>query len=418
MTDLSPRRADLSSLDFWRGTAEDRERAFAELREGDAVSWHAAPQSDLIPDVPPGGGFWAVTRHEDVVSVSRRPTLFCSGQGVNVEDVPPEALALFQSFLVMDDPEHKRLRTLVHSAFSPRQVRRIEDRIWARARDVVDALDPGAGAFDFVSAVAAPLPVMTLYDIWNVPRDDQQILKELVDETVGWMDPDVRAGRAPIEAMVHGAVGVRDYGKALAEERRKSPGDDLMSELIAAEIDGSRLDDEEIAGFFVLLAIAGSDTTRHTTSHAMRQLTVDMDQRAVLLEDLDGRMPTAIEEFVRWATPVMTFRRTATEDVELAGTSIAAGDKVVLMYSSANRDPAVFDDPGRFDVTRDPNKHVGFGGGGPHYCLGNQLARTQLRAVFTELLGRYPRMEVGEPDLLVSSLIHGVRHMECELDPV
>src|SRR5207244_136228 len=187
--------------------------------------------------------------------------------------------------------------------------------------------------------------------------------------------------------------------------------------LVEAEVDGDRLTHAEIAAFFVLLSVAGNDTTRHTTSHAMRALTLHPDQRKLLIEDLGARLPAAVEEFVRWATPVMTFRRTTTRSVELHGQSIGEGEKVVLFYTSANRDEDAFDDPSRFDVTRDPNRHVGFGGGGPHYCLGASLARTQLRSIFGEILRQLPDIEVGEPELLRSAFIHGVKRMACSFRP-
>jgi cytochrome P450 len=201
----------------------------------------------------------------------------------------------------------------------------------------------------------------------------------------------------------------------MADARRDQPQDDLMTALVSTEIDGERLSDDEIGAFLVLLAVAGNDTTRHTSSHALRALTEHPDQRTVLVEDLEERMPAAVEEFVRWASPVMTFRRTATRDTEVGGQPVAEGEKVVLFYGSANRDETAFDEPGRFDVTRDPNHHVGFGGGGPHYCMGASLARTQLRALFTELLTRIPDIEAGEPEPLVGNFINGIRRMECRV---
>ena len=191
-----------------------------------------------------------------------------------------------------------------------------------------------------------------------------------------------------------------------------------MTALVQAEVDGERLTHDEIGAFFVLLSVAGNDTTRHSTSHAMRALTVNPDQRATLVADLDAVMPTAVEEFIRWATPVLTFRRTATRDTELAGQPIAATEKVVLFYHSGNRDESAWEEPWRFDVLRDPNHHVGFGGGGPHYCLGASLARTQLRSIFTELLTQLPDIEAAEPEMFKSaSFIHGVKRMECSFTP-
>jgi cytochrome P450 len=204
----------------------------------------------------------------------------------------------------------------------------------------------------------------------------------------------------------------------LAEERRSAPGEDLMTALVEAEVDGERLTEEEIGAFFVLLAVAGNDTTRHTTSHAMRALCEFPAQRQLLTDDLEGRLETAVEEFVRWATPVMTFRRNATHDTEMRGQPIAGGDKVVMFYVSANRDEEAFEQPERFDVLRSPNRHVGFGGGGPHYCLGASLARTQLRAIFTELLTRLPDIDVGKPEPLVGNFINGIKRMPCRFTPV
>ena len=203
----------------------------------------------------------------------------------------------------------------------------------------------------------------------------------------------------------------------LAEERGSAPGEDLMTSLVQAEVDGERLTEEEISAFFVLLAVAGNDTTRHTTSHGLRALCEFPDQRRLLTDDLEGRIETAVEEIVRWATPVMTFRRTATRATEVRGQPIAEGEKVVLFYISGNRDETAFDHPERFDVLRSPNRHVGFGGGGPHYCLGASLARTQLRAIFTELLTRLPDIEAGEPEPLVGNFINGIKRMPCRFTP-
>ena len=190
-----------------------------------------------------------------------------------------------------------------------------------------------------------------------------------------------------------------------------------MTALVQAEVDGDKLTHAEIAAFFVLLSVAGNDTSRHTTSHAMRALTLHPDQRALLIEDLDARMPTAVEEFVRWASPVLSFRRTTTREVELHGERLPRGEKVVLFYHSGNRDERAIPDPWRFDVTRDPNRHLGFGGGGPHYCMGASLARTQLRAIFDEMLRVIPDIEAGEPELLRSGFIHGIKRMPCTFTP-
>jgi cytochrome P450 len=235
---------------------------------------------------------------------------------------------------------------------------------------------------------------------------------------VGWNDPDVLDGREPLQMLFENIVELTSFSMSLAAERRAAPADDLLSALVSAEVDGQRLTDDEIGAFFVLLSVAGNDTTRHTISHTMVALSEFREQRALLLEDFEGRIESAVEEMIRWATPVMTFRRTALSDTSLGGQEIAAGDKVVMFYSSANRDEAVFDDPWQFDITRDPNRHVGFGGGGPHYCLGASLARTQLRAIFGELLRRIPDLEVGAPQYLVGNFIHGIRRLPFHFERV
>ncbi len=226
-------------------------------------------------------------------------------------------------------------------------------------------------------------------------------------------DPEVFGDRHPLEVLGAALWTLTEFATELAKHREQHPGDDLMTSLVQAEVDGDRLTHPEIAAFLVLLSVAGNDTTRHTTSHAMRALSLNPDQRALLLEDLDRRLPDAVEEFVRWGSPVLTFRRTTTREVELHGRSLPAGEKVVLFYHSGNRDELVFDRPWSFDIARSPNRHLGFGGGGPHYCMGASLARAQLRAIFGEMLRVVPDIEAGEPERLRSAFIHGVKRMPC-----
>jgi cytochrome P450 len=211
-------------------------------------------------------------------------------------------------------------------------------------------------------------------------------------------------------------MGLINIGLNLAESRRAEPRDDLMSALVKAEVDGQRLTDEEIGAFFVLLSVAGNDTTRNTIARGMKALTDFPDQRKILIDDFDGTIGTAVEEMVRWASPVMTFRRTATRDTELMGQKISEGDWVVMFYASGNRDEKVFDNPWQFDVRRSPNNHVGFGGGGPHFCMGNMLAKTQLRAIFNELLHKVPDIQAGEPVQLVGNFVDAVKSMPCTLN--
>ncbi|GAA2554822.1 cytochrome P450 [Mycolicibacterium diernhoferi] len=403
---------DLSSRAFWSTTAADRETAFAQLRAHRPVSWHPPVEDSLMPD-PADRGYWAVTRHADVVEVSRNSEVFLSGHGVLFENIPAELLEASQSFLAMDPPRHTVIRKVVHSAFTPRQVRRIEDSIKANAADIVSELHAAGSGADFVDLCAKELPIRTLSDMVGIPESERRQVAEAADALVSWGDAVYLNGRNPLEVLVASQMYLHQVALALAADRRENPGDDLFSALVHAEVEGARLTDPEVAAFFVLLAVAGNDTTRQTTSHALKALTDSPDQRAWLQDDFDNRIGTAVEEFIRWATPVMTFRRTAATDYELGGRQINAGEKVVMFYSSANQDETVFDGPQRLDLGRDPNPHVGFGGGGRHFCLGAHVARAQLRAIIGELLGQIPQIQAGEPSLVPGNFIHGIRAMPC-----
>ena len=230
---------------------------------------------------------------------------------------------------------------------------------------------------------------------------------------MSWADPVYLDGRNPMEVLVENQMYLHQVAGALAAERREHPGDDLFSSLVNAEVDGDRLTDADVAAFFVLLSVAGNDTTRQTISHAMKALTDFPEQRAWLLEDFDNRIGTAVEEFIRWATPVMTFRRTAATDFELGGQRIRAGEKVVMFYPSGNWDREAFDHPDRFDPSRSPNPHLGLGGGGVHFCLGANVSRAQLRAIFGELLRQLPDIQAGDPTYVPGNFIHAIRSMPC-----
>jgi cytochrome P450 len=403
---------DLSSRAFWSTTAADRERSFAVLRAERPVSWHPAVEDALMPD-PDDPGYWAVTRRDDIVAVSRNNEVFVSGRGVLFENIPVELLEASQSFLAMDPPGHTKLRKLVSAAFTPRQVRRIEDSIKSNAKAVVEELRAAGGGADFVDRCAKQLPIRTLSDMVGIPESERQHVAHAADALVSWADPVYLDGRNPLEVLVENQVYLHQVAGTLAAERRDHPGDDLFSALVNAEVDGDRLSDADVAAFFVLVAVAGNDTTRQTTSHAMKALTDFPEQRAWLLEDFDNRIGTAVEEFVRWATPVMTFRRTAAKDFELGGQRILAGEKVVMFYPSGNWDTEAFDHPERFDLSRDPNPHVGFGGGGVHFCLGAHVARAQLRAIFGELLTQLPAIQAGDAAYVPGNFIHAIRSMPC-----
>jgi cytochrome P450 len=405
---------DVSSLAFWSSDADTREATFARLRARDTVTWHPPAEGGLMPhDDDPG--FWAVVSHADVVSVSRRPQLFCSGQGVMFEDIPQDILDATQSFLGMDAPRHTILRRLVSAAFTPRQVARIDAQIAEQARRVVDDLI-AHGDGDFIALVARRLPMWTISEMMGINSDEHQSVAAAANSMVGWNDPTLQDGRDPLTMLIESMLTLHMAAITLATNRRAEPADDVMTALVQAEVDGERLTDAEIAAFFVLLAVAGNDTTRNTISHGIKALCDFPEQRALWRNDIVAHSASAVEELVRWASPVMTFRRTATEDVELGGQLVAAGEKVVMFYAAANRDEAVFDRPEVFDITRSANGHVGFGGGGPHFCMGASLARTQLSAIFSQLLTRVPNLEVGQPEFLVGNFIHGITTMTCTLN--
>ena len=403
---------DLGSLDFWGRPAPERDRYFQALRREAPITRHAPPEDVL--GLPDRGRrhYWAIVRHDDIRRISRDPATFRSGDGVQFSDAPREMLEASQSFLAMDAPRHTKLRGLVSAAFTPRQVARIEQRIHEGARRIVAETAPTGGG-DFVELIAKRLPLETISDLLGVPDADRERVMAAADTLISIADPEVFGDRRPIEVLGGALRTLTEFATELARHRERTPGDDLMTALVQAEVEGERLTHAEIAAFLVLLSVAGNDTSRHTTSYAMRALTLCPDQRALVLADLDGCLPDAVEEFIRWATPVLTFRRTTTREVQIHGQTLAPGEKVVLFYHSGNRDERAFHEPWRFDVTRRPNRHLGFGGGGPHYCLGASLARTQLRAIFSELLRVLPDIEAGEPERLRSAFIHGVKRMPC-----
>ena len=396
---------------LWANGAEARADVFTTLRDEAPVVFLAEPE---IPDMPTGPGYWLLTRYADVMHVSRHPDLFCSGNGTNIPDLPVEISEFMGSMINMDDPRHTRLRRIVNRAFTPRRVAAIERDVHVKAREIVRGVAE-RGSCDFVHDVAAQLPLQIICEMMGIPRDSWERIFELTNVILGAGDPEL----TPDMATLMGAVmEMTQIAHAVGEDRLANPTDDLVSAMMHAEVDGERLEPMEMASFFILLSAAGNETTRNAISHGMLQLTRNEDQRELLTGDLAGVMPTATEEIVRWASPVVHFRRTATADTEIGGVPIAEGDKVVMWYESANRDERVFEDPFTFDVTRTPNEHVGFGAGGPHFCLGANLARREIGVMFDELFTWLPDIRTtSEPDFLFSSFIHGIKRMDCEFTP-
>ncbi|QIS16960.1 cytochrome P450 [Nocardia terpenica] len=403
---------ELSSKAFWAKTAREREESFAILRAEAALSRQPPVEDPWMPeDID---GYWAIVRHRDIVEVSRRNDVFVSGEGVMFENMPPDMLRGSQSILAMDAPEHDKQRKIISAAFTPKQVARLENQIAASCRNIVDSI-AHRGEADAVKDIAAELSIRTICNMIGIDRADHPAIGRAAEIITGWNDPDIQSDRAA--ALPEIGWYLTKFGRRLAAERRAQPRGDLMSALANTVVDGQVLNDVGLSSFFTLLCVAGTDTTRHTVTHTVKALTDYPQQRAWLAADFDGRIGSAIEEFVRWATPVMTFKRTCIRDYELAGQSIRAGEKVVMFYPSGNWDTTVFTSPDQLDLARDPNPHVGFGGGGTHFCLGNQVAKLQLRALLHELLTRIPDFRAGEPVMLASNFIHGIKSMPITFTP-
>jgi methyl-branched lipid omega-hydroxylase len=402
----------LGDLEQWMRS--DREGIFAKLRAEAPISFHAEPVPPPDVPFPQGPGFWALTRFADVMQVSRDPDTFHSAPSTNIGDIPAEIAEWLGSMINMDAPKHTKLRLIVNRGFTPRQVAKIEDSVRATAREIVDEVAP-LGECDFVSEIAAKLPLRIICDMLGIPRADNHRIFELTNVILGVGDPEYVQS---MEGLMAAGMELFQYGLALAEQRLAEPSDDIASALMHAEVEDEngkhRLTASELGSFFLLLVVAGNETTRTAISHGLLQLTQNPDQRKIWIDDFQHVSPTAVEEIVRWATPVIHFRRTAMRDTVVGSQEIKAGEKVVMFYNSANRDERSFPDPFRFDVTRTPNEHVGFGAGGPHFCLGANLARREIKVMFEELFRRLPDIEVsGEPAMLQSAFIHGIKRMPC-----
>lgn len=407
---------DVSSRRFWTSSFAEREETFRWLRENAPVSWHPPIEDPALPPSVHGeAGFWALTLAEDISFSSRNHELFSSELGLpnlrpRVADEPRQA----PTILELDPPRHTEYRRVLSSAFTPKAVRLLTEKIEQRAEQIVDRVK-GAGTFDFVAEVSSKLPMLTVADLIGIPEDKVERFAEAGNNLIALDDPEflsaLPAGVTPLEWAGQNIAFLVETGIELAEARRTHPEDDIMTRFVTAEVGGRKLGNDEIGTMMVLLSVAGNDTTKQTTSHTVLSLSRNPTQRDWLLQDYDGRIMRAIEEFVRHATPVMQFARTATQDITIRGTEITAGDKVALFYCSGNRDATVFPDPETFDLTRPPSAHVGFGGGGVHYCLGNGVAKAQLRALFRQILTKLPTLEVGEPESLTSDFINGIKHL-------
>ena len=403
---------DLTDLDVWeRGVPHDW---LALLRRDAPVFWQ--PETE-------GSGFWALTRYEDVVRVAKEWETFSSELGgTSLQDLTPEELAARRSMIDTDPPPHTRMRALVNKGFTPRVVNAYEERIRGLAREIIDRA-VAEGEFDWVESVAAELPMWVFSEIMGLPVEDRRLIIELGDKLLGNTDPEVVGEEYVAERALKDpalrklpfsspfAADLIEYGRKLGEARRHDPRDDITTKLVEAELDGSRLSEQEFGTMFILLTTAGNETTRHTISLGLVDLMTHPDELERLVAD-PTLASTAADELLRRAHPVHHFRRTATKDVVVHGRRIARGDKVTIWYAAANYDDRQFPDPYRLDVGRTPNKHVTFGLGGPRFCLGAHLAKLEIRVWLEEMLPYLPRLELaGDPVRLRSNFFNGVKRL-------
>lgn len=416
LPDVSLDEVDLSDIEFWAGPRDVREAVFKKLRETDGLVHFEERVLEDAP-FPPGDGYYALARHEDIWAVSRNAKLFCSGQGSNIGDMPREMNEFFGSMISMDDPKHYRLRSIVSKGFTPKEITNLHAMVVNKAVEIIDRIEAQFPdrTCDFVEHVAAALPLEIICDMMGIPASDYAKIFAWTNTILGVGDPDFVTS---YEDLMNHALEMFTYAQALGEDRRAEPQDDITSVMMGAEVDGEQLTPQEFGSFFILLVVAGNETTRNSITHGMKALTDHPDQREMLYADFDTHAKGAMEEIVRWATPVIHFRRTATEDTDVNGFPIKQGEKVVMFYNSGNRDERVFTDPYTFDITRalQPTQ-IGFGAGGPHFCLGANLARVEMSVMFDEIRTRVPNMRItGEPDYLQSNFINGIKRLQCSWD--
>ncbi|QDQ11302.1 cytochrome P450 [Streptomyces spectabilis] len=384
---------------------------FARLRQVDPVRWVAQRRGISGYD---DTGYWAVTRHADVKHVSTHPELFSSHLNTAIirfnETISRDQIEVQKLIMLnMDPPEHTRVRQIVQRGFTPRAIRSLEDALRTRAHGIARTALEGArpdGGFDFVTGVACELPLQAIAELIGVPQEDRSKIFDWSNKMAAYDDPEYAITE---EVGTEAAMEIVSYAMNLAAARKECPAKDIVSRLVAAEDEGN-LSSDEFGFFVILLAVAGNETTRNAITHGMHAFLTHPDQWELFKRE---RPQTTAEEIVRWATPVVSFQRTATEDTELGGARIKRGDRVGIFYSSANHDPEVFEDPGAFDITRDPNPHLGFGGGGPHFCLGKSLAVLEINLIFNAVAEAMPNLRLtGDPRRLRSAWLNGVKELQ------
>jgi cytochrome P450 len=404
---------DLSSMEFWAKPYEERELAFRELRDHNPVSWHRPPDP-LAPGLENSKGYWAVVRYEHIKEISMAPGLFSSAEGVFLDDFPQ--LETILSFIVMDDPRHRALRNITQAAFSPRNIRRMQEQNQEMAARIVSEVAP-LGEGDIAELIFKQLPGRLFAECFVGIHDDRRdVLIEAAEQLGSWADPRYAHIGPPLAVFQDAAQTIMAIAFEMATAAREQPDDNLMTWIVQAESEGQRMTEPELGAFFTLLVGAANDTSRHAMAHAVINLQAHPDQRALLFEDYERRIDTAIDELMRWSPPLMHFRRTALQDYELDGHPIKQGDKVVMWYCSANRDERAVADPQRFDITRTPNRHLTFGHG-PHFCMGSALGRQMVKSSLRELNAQMPDLTVDEPTMLLSNFMNGVLSLPASWSP-
>ncbi len=412
---ISPQR--IVDTDFWQLPLDQRMAEFAELRE--QGPFHRVSFANQYTGEEEA--FTAVVSYDELVAISKNPKDFCSGRGAtSIVDMPPEMLEYFGGFINMDDPRHAHQRTIVAKTFTPRALQNLLDSVSSTCTEVIDGFCE-RGEVDLVEVLSQPFPLLVICDMMGIPRSDFDRVLQATNVILGAGDPEFLKGRDPMQAGIEAGIELVTLMNELAEHKRRHPGDDLTSKLVNADFDEQTLTPDELGSFFILLAVAGNDTTRNGITYAVDLLSRYPDQRRILTDDLDAVAPTAVEEIIRVASPVTFMRRSVTHDLTMSGEQLDEGERLILFYGAANRDPQQFADPETFDVTRAPNPHVGFGGPGPHFCLGAHLARREMNVVLRELMTRLPDLEPTGPPVPLEAagvpLVSGLKRLPVSFTP-
>ncbi|MDE0846376.1 MAG: cytochrome P450 [Actinomycetota bacterium] len=409
---------NLMDSEVWLQGAEIIDAEIARLHAEAPLDWFEEPLAEN-EFLQAGPGYWSIIRHADIGTISRNPEIFSSSSGVTITDTPPEFTEFFSSMIAMDDPRHARLRRIVSKGFTPRVLGLLEESVQDVARNIVDGMSH-LGSCDFVTEVAAAVPLKIVCDLMGIPDSEFSRVFENSNVILGIQDPEFAPQDVDfITALLDAGADLAALMGDVAELKRGGDGQDLTSILVNANLEDDQLTSADLASFFVLLVVAGNETTRNAISWGLKYLTDNPSQRDLWIADFDALAGPAVEEIVRLASPVTYMRRTVRQDTTLGKTKLKEGDKLAMFYLAANRDPSVFENPNAFNILRNPNPQYGYGGPGPHFCLGAHLARREISVIFRELFKRLPDIRsVGEPDTLQSSFIHGVKHLQCEFTPV